>query len=100
MTSRCSDISCAGRNRGCKPQGSLYRLSHDGRIGFSIKLKLSGWSGYIDSTRRPKLVGLCCQLVSRASRIFLYFRWEERGNKEKYGWLARLVASLTHWQGE
>ena len=38
----------------------------------------------------PRLV-----LVSRASRIFLYFRWEERGlaptgNKEKYGWLMRL----------
>ena len=29
-------------------------------------------------------------LVSQASRIFLYFLAPPTGNKEKYGWLARL----------
>ena len=33
-----------GKNRGCKLQGSLYGLSHDGCIVFSTKLKPSGKS--------------------------------------------------------
>ena len=39
-------------------------------------------------------------LVSRAGRIFLYFRWEEpTGNKEKYGRLARLSPTLLNGLG-
>ena len=44
MTSRRSDNlwHSKGKNRGCKLQGSLYGLSHDGNIVFLTKLKPSG----------------------------------------------------------
>ena len=56
-----------GRNRGCKLQGSLYRLSYKGCIGFSTKLKLriwlvKNWLLWL-TPRRPKLV--CCQIGAR-----------------------------------
>ena len=61
MTSRRSDNlwHSKGKNRECKLQGSLYGLSHDGRIVFSTKLAEAIWLvkiRYYGSPRRLSLL--------------------------------------------